>query len=159
MWQYMQYILSIALTLGFAVVGIVGLVVLNRQRKIIIESRLGRSSSVSEIINVNIALLGVAMSLWFHYYVFILPMLMYIFFIVITTRIRSGLSEEGMFVGLTYVDWGHVEGYQIVNDQINTIKLKLRANHRQYIFECDKEQKSQIEALVIGKLGPSKEMH
>ncbi|MDE7366480.1 MAG: hypothetical protein K2N24_03895, partial [Lachnospiraceae bacterium] len=80
------------------------------------------------------------------------PMLMYIFFIVITTRIRSGLSEEGMFVGLTFIDWEHIEGYKFVNDNINTIKVKLRANKRQYIIECEKEQKAEVEELVREKL-------
>lgn len=152
MWQYIQYILSGGLTLGFATIGIIGCIVLHRQKKIIVESRLGKSSSVSEIVNVNIALVGVALSVWFRYYVFIPPLLMYIFFIVITTRIRSGLSEEGMFVGLTFIDWEHIEGYKFVNDSINTIKVKLRANRRQYIIECDKSQKKDVEALVRGKL-------
>lgn len=152
MWQYLQYVLSGALTVGFATIGIISLIVLNRQKKIIVESRLGKSSSVSEIINVNVSLVGVAMSVWFHYYVFIPPLLMYIFFIVITTRICSGLSEEGMFVGLTFIDWEHIEGYKFVNDNINTIKVKLRANKRQYIIECEKEQKAEVEQLVRRKL-------
>ena len=152
MWQYLQYLLSGALTVGFATIGIISLIVLNRQKKIIVESRLGKSSSVSEIINVNVSLVGVAMSVWFHYYVFIPPLLMYIFFIVITTRICSGLSEEGMFVGLTFIDWEHIEGYKFVNDNINTIKVKLRANKRQYIIECEKEQKAEVEQLVRRKL-------
>lgn len=155
MWQYLQYIVSGALTLGFATIGIISCVVLNHQKKIIVESRLGKSSSSSEIINVNIALVGVALSVWFHYYVFIPPMLMYIFFIVITTRIRSGLSEEGMFVGLTFIDWEHIEGYKFVNDNINTIKVKLRANKRQYIIECEKEQRAEVEELVREKLRES----
>lgn len=155
MWQYLQYIVSGALTLGFATIGIISCVVLNHQKKIIVESRLGKSSSSSEIINVNIALVGVALSVWFHYYIFIPPMLMYIFFIVITTRIRSGLSEEGMFVGLTFIDWEHIEGYKFVNDNINTIKVKLRANKRQYIIECEKEQKAEVEELVREKLRES----
>ena len=92
MWQSLQYVISAILTLGFATIGIVSCVVLHRQKSIIIESRLGRSSSVSEIVNVNVALVGIAMSVWFRYYVFVPPLLMYIFFIVITTRIRSGLS-------------------------------------------------------------------
>ena len=92
------------------------------------------------------------MSVWFQYYVFVPPLLMYIFFIVITTRIRSGLSENGMFVGLTFIDWEHIEGYKFVNDNINTIKVKLRANKRQYIIECEKEQKSVMEQLVRSKL-------
>lgn len=152
MWQSLQYVVSAILTLGFATIGIISCVVLHRQKSIIIESRLGRSSSVSEIVNVNVALVGIAMSVWFRYYVFVPPLLMYIFFIVITTRIRSGLSENGMFVGLTFIDWEHIEGYKFVNDSINTIKVKLRANRRQYIIECEKEQKAVMEQLVRSKL-------
>ncbi|MDD6330987.1 MAG: DUF5673 domain-containing protein [Clostridium sp.] len=155
MWQYIQYAVSAALTLGFGMIGIISCVVLHRQKSIIVESRLGKSSSVSEIINVNVALVGIAMSVWFHYYIFVPPLLMYIFFIVITTRIRSGLSEEGMFVGLTFIDWEHIEGYKFVNDNINTIKVKLRANKRQYIIECDKEQKNELEELVRKRLTPT----
>ncbi len=155
MWQYIQYAVSAALTLGFGMIGIISCVVLHRQKSIIVESRLGKSSSVSEIINVNVALIGIAMSVWFHYYIFVPPLLMYIFFIVITTRIRSGLSEEGMFVGLTFIDWEHIEGYKFVNDNINTIKVKLRANKRQYIIECDKEQKNELEELVRKRLTPT----
>ena len=157
MWQYAQYVIAGALTLGFGTIGIISCVVLYRQKKIIIESRLGKSSSVSGIMNVNIALIGLALSVWFRYYVFVPPLCMYIFFIVITTRIRSGLSEEGMFVGLTFIDWEHIEGYKFVNDNINTIKVKLRANKRQYIIECEKEQKAQLEALVRSKLKEIKE--
>lgn len=155
MWQYIQYAVSAALTLGFGTIGIISCVVLHRQKSIIVESRLGKSSSVSEIINVNVALVGIAMSVWFHYYIFVPPLLMYIFFIVITTRIHSGLSEEGMFVGLTFIDWEHIEGYKFVNDNINTIKVKLRANKRQYIIECDKEQKNELEELVRKRLTPT----
>lgn len=155
MWQYIQYAVSAALTLGFGTIGIISCVVLHRQKSIIVESRLGKSSSVSEIINVNVALVGIAMSVWFHYYIFVPPLLIYIFFIVITTRIRSGLSEEGMFVGLTFIDWEHIEGYKFVNDNINTIKVKLRANKRQYIIECDKEQKNELEELVRKRLTPT----
>lgn len=155
MWQYIQYAVSAALTLGFGTIGIISCIVLHRQKSIIVESRLGKSSSVSEIINVNVALVGIAMSVWFHYYIFVPPLLMYIFFIVITTRIRSGLSEEGMFVGLTFIDWEHIEGYKFVNDNINTIKVKLRANKRQYIIECDKEQKNELEELVRKRLTPT----
>lgn len=152
MWQYLQYVLSAALTLGFVTIGIISCVVLHRQKSILVESRLGRSSSVSEIINVNVALVGIAMSVWFRYYIFVPPLLMYIFFIVITTRIRSGLSEEGMFVGLTFIDWEHIEGYKFVNDNINTIKVKLRANKRQYIIECEKDRQEEVENLVRKKL-------
>ena len=152
MWQYIQYAVSAALTLGFGTIGIISCVVLHRQKSIIVESRLGKSSSVSEIINVNVALVGIAMSVWFHYYIFVPPLLMYIFFIVITTRIRSGLSEEGMFVGLTFIDWEHIEGYKFVNDNINTIKVKLRANKRQYIIECEKDRQEEVENLVRRKL-------
>ena len=155
MWQYIQYAVSAALTLGFGTIGIISCVVLHRQKSIIVESRLGKSSSVSEIINVNVALVGIAMSVWFRYYIFVPPLLMYIFFIVITTRIRSGLSEEGMFVGLTFIEWEHIEGYKFVNDNINTIKVKLRANKRQYIIECDKEQKNELEELVRKRLTPT----
>ena len=152
MWQYLQYVLSAALTLGFVTIGIISCVVLHRQKGILVESRLGHSSSVSEIINVNVALVGIAMSVWFRYYIFVPPLLMYIFFIVITTRIRSGLSEEGMFVGLTFIDWEHIEGYKFVNDNINTIKVKLRANKRQYIIECEKDRQEEVENLVRKKL-------
>lgn len=152
MWQYLQYVLSAALTLGFVTIGIISCVVLHRQKSILVESRLGQSSSVSEIINVNVALVGIAMSVWFRYYIFVPPLLMYIFFIVITTRIRSGLSEEGMFVGLTFIDWEHIEGYKFVNDNINTIKVKLRANKRQYIIECEKDRQEEVENLVRKKL-------
>lgn len=152
MWQYLQYVLSAAFTLGFVTIGIISCVVLHRQKSILVESRLGRSSSVSEIINVNVALVGIAMSVWFRYYIFVPPLLMYIFFIVITTRIRSGLSEEGMFVGLTFIDWEHIEGYKFVNDNINTIKVKLRANKRQYIIECEKDRQEEVENLVRKKL-------
>ena len=152
MWLYIQYVLSIALTIGFGTIGIISCVVLHRQKRILVESRLGRSSSASEIINVNIALAGIAISVWFQYYIFIPPMLAYIFFIVITTRICSGLSEEGMFVGLTFIDWEHIEGYKFVNDNINTIKVKLRSNKLQYFIECDKEQRADVEELVRRKL-------
>ncbi len=152
MWVYAQYVLSGVLTFTFAVIGIISLVVLIRQKTIIVESRLGKSSSVSEIINVNVALVAVAISVWFRYYVFIPPLLVYIFFIVCTTRIRSGLSKEGMFVGLTFIEWENIEGYRFVNDNINTFKLKLRANKRQYIIECDKEIREEVETLVRSKL-------
>ena len=55
-------------------------------------------------------------------------------------------------MGLTFIDWEHIEGYKFVNDNINTIKVKLRANKRQYIIECEKEQKSVMEQLVRSKL-------
>ena len=145
MWQSLQYVISAILTLGFATIGIVSCVVLHRQKSIIIES-------LPTLFPLHVALVGIAMSVWFRYYVFVPPLLMYIFFIVITTRIRSGLSENGMFVGLTFIDWEHIEGYKFVNDNINTIKVKLRANKRQYIIECEKEQKSVMEQLVRSKL-------
>lgn len=144
----LKYILALVVFVVLATMSAIGIVVLKRQKAICVESRLGASSSVSELINVNIGLLLVALLVWFREYLLIPPVLMYIIFIMISTRIRSGLSEEGAFIGLTFLDWKHMEGYKFVNDSLNTFKVKLRANHRQYVLECDKEYRPQVEKLV-----------
>lgn len=146
MWAY---ILAGLLALGFLTASMIGVIVVDKQKTITIYSRLGRTTNAYEIISVNIAFLVIALMLYFRYYIFIPAILSFIIFVIITTLVKSGLSPEGVFIGMTYLEWNKVNNYKIVNDDISTFTLKVRANKRQYVFRFHKNDREAVENLFV----------
>ena len=146
MWVY---ILAGILFLGFFTAVMIGIVVVDKQKTITIYSRLGRRTNLIEIINVNLALLVTAYFVYIRYYIFMPAIVFFVLFIIITTRVQSGMSEQGVFIGMTFIEWDKMKSYKIINDDISTFTLKIRANKRQYVFRCDKSQRVAIEDILL----------
>lgn len=141
-------IITALLFFGFLLLSVLSVRSILRQKTIVISSRIGRQTGLIEVINVNVALLVIVILVIYRLYVYIPTVAVFAFFILSLTRLQSGISNTGIFVGMTYIPWEQVKAYKMVNDDINTLQVKFRANKRQYVMRCDKKDLSAIQAIL-----------
>lgn len=141
-------VLAFVLFLGFGTAVIVCVNAIKRQSQIIIASRLRHKTNRTEIIYANLCLVAIGILAYFNYYLFVPALMLLALFIVLSTRVVSGITNGGILIGTTFLEWEFIKGYKIINDDINTITLKLRANKKQYVLICDKSDRSQVEKLL-----------
>lgn len=139
-------ILSIVLFLGFGMADLVAFSTIDKQKEITVYSRYGRNTGPLEILYVNFALLSVAGMLYCHSYRFFPAAVVFILLIFLNSRMQSGIAPIGVFIGTVYLEWDKIHAYQIVNDEISTIRVQVYAGKKCYILRCRKEYRSRIEA-------------
>lgn len=146
-------VLGFVLFLGFGTAVKICISTINRQNGIIIKSRIRHKINNSEIIYANLGLIVLAVLLYFHYFVFVPAVLMFVLFIILSTRINSGITEKGAIVGTTFIEWEFMKGYKLVDDKddSNVIILKIRANRKQYVLVCDRKDRHEIKKLFSEK--------
>lgn len=139
-------VLGFVFFLGFATAGYVCILAIKRQEGIVIRSRLHHRVNKSEVIYANAGLVVFAVLMYFHYFVFAPAVLAFVSFIILSTRIQSGVTEEGALVGTTFIEWEFMKSYKLVDDpsDSNIIILKIRANRRQYIMVCERRDRFEI---------------
>jgi len=139
-------VLGFVFFLGFATAAYVCILAIKRQEGIVIKSRLHHKLNKSEVIYANAGLVVFAVLMYFHYFVFAPAVLAFVLFIVLSTRIQSGVTEEGALVGTTFIEWEFMKSYKLVDDpsDSNIIILKIRANRRQYIMVCERRDRFEI---------------
>lgn len=142
-------VLAFVLFLGFATATLVCIGAIKKKTEIVIESRLHHGAARAEVIYANLGLVAVVVLTAFRIYIFIPAALTFALFIVLSTRIKSGLTAEGAVVGTTFIDWEFMKGYKLVDeeDDSNIITLKIRANRKQYVLVCDRRDKEQIKDI------------
>ena len=136
--------LSIILFLGFSTAALIAFSTIDKQKDITISSRYGRQTGPLEIIYVNVALLAVAFMLYVRSYRFLPALLSFVLLIFLNSRMQSGITPDGVFIGTTYLEWKKIKSYQIVNDEISTVQVRVYANKKKYVLRCDKTQRAQI---------------
>lgn len=137
-------VLSIILFLGFSTAALIAFSTIDKQKDITISSRYGRQTGPLEIIYVNVALLAVAFMLYVRSYRFLPALLSFVLLIFLNSRMQSGIAPDGVFIGTTYLEWKKIKSYQIVNDEISTVQVRVYANKKKYVLRCDKTQRAQI---------------
>lgn len=139
-------VLAFVIFLGFATAAYVCILAIKRQSKIVIKSRLHHKVNMSEVIYANLGLVVFAVLMYFHYFLFVPAVLAFVIFIILSTRIQSGITDEGALVGTTFIEWEFIKSYKLVNDldDSNVIILKLRANRRQYVMVCERRDRAAI---------------
>lgn len=137
---------AIVLFLGFGMAALIAFSTIDKQKEITISSRYGRQTGPLEILYVNVALLLIALILYLNNYRFLPALCVFVLLIFFNSRMQSGIAPIGVFIGTTYLEWGKIEAYKIINDEISTIQIRVFANKKQYVLRCDKEQRSQIES-------------
>lgn len=145
--MWLNIIIAI-LFFGFLVLSVLSVRAILRQREIVIPSLIRRQSSLIEVLDVNISMLVIVALVIKHMYIYIPTVAIFAFFILTTTRLKSGICNEGFFIRMTYVPWEQVKSYKQINDDINTLQFRFRANKRQYIMRCDKDRRSDITAIL-----------
>lgn len=141
--------LALIMFFGFFAADLVAFSLVDKQKEITIYSRYGRQTGPLEIIYVNVAFLLVAGMLYIQNYRFLPAILTFVILIFLNSRMKSGISPIGVFIGGTYLDWGKIESYKIINDEISTVQVRVYAYGKQYVLRCDKENRSQIDAYFI----------
>ena len=136
---------AIILFLGFGMAALIAFSTIDKQKEITIGSRYGRQTGPLEIIYVNVALLLIAVILYQNSYRFLPALCMFILLIIFNSRMQSGIAPIGIFIGTTYLEWGKIQAYKIINDELSTIQVRVYANKKQYVLRCAKEQRAQIE--------------
>lgn len=139
-------VLAFVLFLGFGTAVMVCVNAIKRQSGIIIKSRIKHKIGGMDVIIANLGLVVFVILMYFHLFLFVPAILCFVLFIVLSTQIQSGLTEDGAMVGTTFIDWEFMEGYKFVNDETdsNVVILKIRANRRQYVLVCDRKDKKEI---------------
>ena len=139
-------VLAFVLFLGFATATVVCIGAIKKKTDIVIESRLHHGVARAEVIYANLGLIAVVVLTIFKIYIFVPAALTFALFIVLSTRIKSGLTAEGAVVGTTFIDWEFMKGYKLVDEEedSNVIILKIRANRKQYVLVCDRKDKDRI---------------
>lgn len=143
-------VLGFVLFLGFGTAVLICISAIKRQSDIIIKSRLHHKVNRSEIVYANLGLVLLVVFAYFKYYVFAPAIICFVLFIVLTTKIQSGLTADGAVVGTTYLEWEFIKSYKLVDDpeDSNIIILKMRANRRQYIMVCERRDRQKIADLM-----------
>lgn len=137
---------AIVLFLGFGMAALIAFSTIDKQKEITISSRYGRQTGPLEILYVNVALLLIALILYQNSYRFLPALCVFVLLIFFNSRMQSGIAPIGVFIGTTYLEWGKIEAYKIINDEISTIQIRVFANKKQYVLRCGKDQRSQIES-------------
>lgn len=142
-------VLAFVLFLGFGTGVLVCVSAIKRQAGILIKSRLHHKLNSSEVIYANLGLVGLVVLMYFKIYVFVPAILMFVLFIVMSTRIQSGITKDGVLVGTTFLDWEFVRSYLLENqgEDSNVIVLKLHANRKTYILVCNREDRFAIDEI------------
>lgn len=143
-------VLGFVLFLGFATAVMVCISAIKKQSGIIIKSRLHHKLNNSEVIYANLGLVLLAVLLYLHFYVFVPAILAFVLFVILTTRIQSGLTDEGALVGTTFLEWEFMKSYKFVDDanDSNVIILKIRANRKQYVLVCNRRDRHEAAELM-----------
>lgn len=136
---------AIILFLGFGMAALIAFSTIDKQKEITISSRYGRQTGPLEIVYVNVALLLIAMMLYQNSYRFLPALCVFVLLIFFNSRMQSGIAPIGVFIGTTYLEWGRIEAYKIINDEISTVQIRIYANRKQYVLRCGKEQRAQAE--------------
>lgn len=141
--------LAIILFLGFGTACVIAFTALDKQKEITIPSRYGRQVGPLEILYVNLALVMVAVMLYFKNYRFLPAIIVFVLLIFFNSRMSSGISPGGVFIGFNYLEWNKIAGYRIINDKISTVQIRVYANKKQYVIRCDKDMRRDAEHLFI----------
>ncbi|MBQ8085341.1 MAG: hypothetical protein IJ232_04470 [Lachnospiraceae bacterium] len=141
--------LAIILFLGFGAACVIAFSTLDKQKDITIPSRYGRQIGPMEILYVNAALVMIAIILYEHSYRFVPALVAFVLLVFFNSRMSSGISPQGVFIGTSFFDWNKLEGYRFINDQISTIQIRVYAGGKQYVLRCDKDLRRDAEHLFI----------
>ena len=142
-------VLAFVLFLGFGTGVLVCISAMKRQTGILVKSRLHHKLNISEVIYANLGLVGLVVLVWFKIYMFVPAVLMFVLFIVLSTRIQSGITKEGVLVGSSFIEWEFMRSYLLENqgEDSNVIVLKIRANRKTYILVCNREDRFAIDEI------------
>ena len=142
-------VLAFVLFLGFGTAVIVCIGAIKRKSQIIIESRIHHKLNSSEVIYANLGLVLLAVLLYIHYFVFVPAVCAFVLFIVLSTRVQSGITEQGAIIGTTFLEWEFMKSYKLVNDETdsNVVVLKIRANRKQYVLVCNRQDREKIREI------------
>ena len=88
-------VLAFVLFLGFGTGALVCVSAVKKQSGIVIKSRLHHKLNISEVVYANLGLVGLVVLVYFKIYIFVPAVLMFVLFIVLSTRIQSGITEDG----------------------------------------------------------------
>ncbi len=142
-------VLAFVLALAFFFAVLICVRAVRRAGEILIRSRLHRGLHLSEVIYANAGLLLVLLLVILKLYSFVPAALLFVLFVVLSTRIESGLTAEGVLVGTTFAEWDFVKGFKFTDDETdsNIVILKIRANRKQYVLVCNREDREKIREL------------
>lgn len=142
-------VLAFVLFLGFGTGVMVCVSAIRKQTGICIKSRIHHKLNISEVVYANLGLVGLVVLVYFKIYSFVPAMLMFVLFIVLSTRIQSGITGDGVLVGTTFVEWEFMRSYLLENqgEDSNVIVLKIRANRKTYILVCNREDRFAIDEM------------
>ena len=141
--------LAIILFLGFGLACVIAFTTLDKQKDITIPSRYGRQIGTMEILYVNASLVMIAIILYEKSYRFVPALATFVLLVFFNSRMSSGISPLGVFIGTTFLEWNKLEGYRIINDQISTVQIRIYTADKQYILRCDKDMRRDAEHLFI----------
>ncbi len=141
--------LAIILFLGFGLACVIAFTTLDKQKDITIPSRYGRQIGTMEILYVNASLVMIAIILYEKSYRFVPALATFVLLVFFNSRMSSGISPLGVFIGTTFLEWNRLEGYRIINDQISTVQIRIYTADKQYILRCDKDMRRDAEHLFI----------
>ena len=148
-WRLWITILGFVLFLGFGISVWLCVSAIKKQESIVIPSRLHHRMSGYEIIIANVGLVFAVIMIVFQYYIFLPAVICMVLFIILQTKIQSGITEEGALIDTTFLEWEFMKSYKLVYDENDgsTIILKISANRKQYVLVCNREDKKKIEKI------------
>lgn len=143
-------VLGFVLFLGFSIACYVCIRAIRRNSEIVIGSRSHHKFGNLEVIYANLGLIVLVVLVCFHMYTFVPGLAAFVLFVVLSTQVKSGLTEDGALIGTTFLQWEDMISYKFVNDEndSNIIILKIRADQRQYVLICNREDRFQIAKLL-----------
>ncbi|MBR6223079.1 MAG: hypothetical protein IKQ71_06545 [Lachnospiraceae bacterium] len=141
-------ILATTIFIIFFVLSVIAVKKVIRQKDIEVPSKLGKKTGLIEVLDVNLALLAVVFLVYTHHYIYIPVIGVFAFFIMALTRLESGMSGTGIFVGISYFPYDRIDAYKLTNDDINTFQIKFRIENKWYVMRCDKKHLGTVNAII-----------
>lgn len=146
-------VLAVVLILGFAVASMVCISGIANKKGMIIESRTHKRLSAAEVLYANLGLVALAVLLHFQIYNFSVVVAVFVAFILLSTKLSSGLSLEGAVIGAHLIAWDDMVSYKFTDnpDDSNIILVKIKAEHRQYVLVFDRSRREDIQKIFEEK--------
>lgn len=144
-------IVAAAMFIGFVVATLNCVQAIKYQTKIVVLGWVHHRSETLKLILANLGLVLLAVAVYYEQYLFIPVVVSFVLFILALTRMRCGLTEDGVVVGTHFIPWDSMQNFKMIDtpdERPGTILLKIIAGDKQYYVVCSRCDKNMIKNIL-----------
>lgn len=121
------------------------------QSKIIVLGWVHHQSETLKLVLANVGLVLLAIAVYYEQYLFIPVVVAFVIYILMLTRMRCGLTEDGVVVGTCFIPWDSMQNFKMIDNPkgvSGTVLLKILAGDKQYYVVCSRCDKNMIKTIL-----------